>query len=217
MQLTEWTLTVLKNFSTINSGIVLVPGKMQRTISPEASILVEAEFEDDFPAKFGIYDLNQFLGNVTTLKDPELIFTDKQVTMSDDTFSLSYMSCEPQLITAPPNKALVLEKSDVKFELINATYTKMRKIASMNDLPNMSVIGKSGELSLKVHEYKNDTSNYATTKIGEHSGKAFIARFKIDNLKLIPGDYLVEIKLEKFAIFTNKTKGLKYYISLETR
>jgi hypothetical protein len=217
MKLAEWTLTVLKNFSTVNSGIVLVPGKLQRTISPESSILVEAEFEDEFPSKFGIYDLNQFLGNVTTLKEPELKFSDKYVTMSDETCSLSYMSCEPQLITAPPNKNLVLDKPDVKFELPNLIYTKLRRIAAMNDLPNMSVIGKGGELLLKVHEHKNDTSNFATTKIGDYAGKDFAVRFKTDNLKIIPDDYMVEVKLDTFAVFTSKSRVLKYYIAVETR
>ena len=67
MKLNENTLSVLKNFSSINSGLVLQRGNVQKTISPEKSILVEAELEDVIPEQFGIYDLNQFLGNVTTL------------------------------------------------------------------------------------------------------------------------------------------------------
>ena len=70
MKLSENTLTVLKNFAAINSGVVLNPGKKQKTISPEKSILVEATIEDDIPSEFGIYDLNQFLGIFTFLKNP---------------------------------------------------------------------------------------------------------------------------------------------------
>ena len=91
MKLSENTMNVLKNFASINSGVVLNKGNVQRTISPEKSILVEATVEDDLPEKFGVYDLNQFLGNVTTLKNPELNFTKDYVTMDDGEFSLTYL------------------------------------------------------------------------------------------------------------------------------
>ena len=80
MKLSENALNVLKNFASINSGVVLNKGNVLRTISPEKSILVEATVEDDLPVPFVIYDLNQFLGNVTTLKNPELTFTKDHVT-----------------------------------------------------------------------------------------------------------------------------------------
>ena len=217
MVLSEWTLLALKNFATINSGIVLMPGKFQRTISPESSILVEAELEDDFPEKFGIYDLNQFLGNVTTLKTPELKFTDKFVTMKDDLFSLSYMSCDPELITTPPNKKLVIEEPDVSFELSNSTFTKVKRIAQMNNLPNISVVGTGKELLLQVHDQTNSSQNFAKTKLGPSKRAPFTATFKIDNLKLIPDDYVVDIKLGAFARFASGTRVLNYYICVETK
>ena len=50
MKLSENTLAILKNFATINSGVVLNPGKTQKTISPAKSILVEATLEDELPS-----------------------------------------------------------------------------------------------------------------------------------------------------------------------
>ena len=88
MKLSEQTLTVLKNFASINSGVVLQKGNVQKTISPEQTILFEAKLEDNIPEPFGIYDLNQFLGNVTTLKNPELTFSDKSVIMDDGDIQL---------------------------------------------------------------------------------------------------------------------------------
>ena len=72
MKFSENTLSVLKNFSSINGGVVLKAGQTQKTISPEKSILVEAKIDDIIPTEFGIYDLNNFLGNVTSLKNPEI-------------------------------------------------------------------------------------------------------------------------------------------------
>ena len=49
MKLSEYALTVLKNFSTINSSVILNPGNLQCTMAPDDSIVVEAELEEITP------------------------------------------------------------------------------------------------------------------------------------------------------------------------
>jgi hypothetical protein len=217
MKLSENTLAVLKNFASINSGVVLGAGTAQRTISPEKSILVEATIDDDIPTQFGIYDLNQFLGNLTTLRNPELTFSKEGVVLDDGELSFEYRACSANLIITPPEKELVLKSVDVKFSLPNETLQKLIKVATMNGLPNLSVVGKNGSLLLKIHERANDTSNSGTIQIGEYAGQDFTASFKTDNLKLLPNDYNVEIQKGAFAKFENAAKTLKYFIALETK
>ena len=185
--------------------------------SPEKSILVQASIDDDIPTSFGIYDLNQFLGNLTTLRNPELTFTKDAVTLDDGELSFDYRACSANLIITPPDKELVLKSVDVTFSLPNVTLQKLIKVATMNNLPNLSVVGKNGELLLKIHERANDTSNSGTIKIGDYAGKDFIATFKTDNLKLLPNDYTVEIQERAFAKFEDAAKTLKYFIALETK
>lgn len=221
MKLSENTLGVLKNFSLINSGLVLQQGKTQKTISPEKSILVEVELEDAIPNQFGIYDLNQFLGNVTTLGNPDLTFEEKSVLMNDGEITLNYYSCSTNLIVSPPDKELKLKQVDVSFRLTNATLSKLLKLAAMNNLTHLSVVGKNGEIRLQTHEKANDTSNHASFKLNDYDGADFAASFKVENIKLIPGDYDVEIQLGAFAKFTAisgifKDK-IKYFIALETK
>lgn len=215
MNLSEHTLSVLKNFASINSGVVLKPGKVQKTISAEKSILVEAKLEDDIPSEFGIYDLNQFLGIVTTLKNPEVTFGENTVNLNDGELSVTYRGCSSNLIITPPNKELELTNVTTKFSLPNATLQKLVKVATMISLPNLSVIGKDGSLLLKIHEKANDTSNDGVQKIGDYAGKDFIATFNKDNLKLLPDDYNVEVQVGAFAKFVNVKGNLTYFIALE--
>ena len=221
MKLSENTLSVLKNFSAINSGLVVQKGNVQKTISPEKSILVEAVLDDNMPDQFGIYDLNQFLGNITTLNNPDLTFTENSVLMSDGEITFNYYSCSTNLIVSPPDKELKLKQTDVSFALTNAVLSKLLKLAAMNNLTHLSVVGKNGEIRLQTHEKANDTSNQASFKLNDYSGEDFIASFKVDNIKLIPGDYDVELQLGAFAKFT-ATSGLlkdkiKYFIALESK
>jgi len=217
MKLSENTMSVLKNFSAINSGLVLQKGNIQKTISPEKSILVEAELEDAIPELFGIYDLNQFLGNVTTLGNPDLAFNENSVMMNDGEIAFSYYSCSPNLIVSPPDKELKLKQVDVSFTLTNAILAKLLKLAAMNNLTHLSVVGKNGEIRLQTHEKANDTSNHASFKLNDYSGPDFTASFKVDNIKLIAGDYDVEIQLDAFAKFVSKNAKIKYFIALETK
>jgi hypothetical protein len=217
MKLSENTLSVLKNFSTINSGIVLQKGNVQKTISPEKSILVEAEIEDALPEQFGIYDLNQFLGNVSTLNNPDLTFSENTVLMSDGEITFNYYSCSINLIVSPPDKELKLKQVDVSFTLTNANLSKLLRLAAMNNLTHLSVVGKNGEIRLQTHEKANDTSNYASFKLNDYTGEDFTASFKVENIKLIPGDYDVEIQLGAFAKFVSKSGKIKYFIALESK
>ena len=205
MKLSENTLSVLKNFASINGGVVLSSGKVQKTISPEKSILVEATVDDDIPTQFGIYDLNQFLGNLTTLRNPELTFSSDAVKLDDGELSFDYRACSANLIITPPDKELVLKSVDVTFSLPNVTLQKLIKVATMNNLPNLSVVGKNGELLLKIHERANDTSNSGTIKIGDYAGQDFTATFKTDNLKLLPNDYNVEIQKDRKSTRLNSS------------
>lgn len=217
MKLSENTLSVLKNFASINSGVVLKAGTVQKTISPEKSILVEATLEDNIPQEFGIYDLNQFLGIVTTLKNPDISFGDNLVVLNDGELSVFYRGCSANLIIAPPDKELVLKDITTKFSLPSATSQKLLKVATMINLPNLSVVGKEGALLLKIHEKANDTSNDGVQKIGDYAGSDFTATFKTENLKLLPDDYNVEIQAGAFAKFVNANGNLKYFVALETK
>lgn len=217
MKLSENALTILKNFATINSGMVLNQGKTQKTISPQKSILAEATLEDELPSKFGIYDLNQFLGNVTTLKNPELTFKEESVVIDDGELALTYHACSSNLIITPPDKELALKSVDVSFNLSNASLQKLLKIAVMNNLPNLTVEGKNGGLYLIIHEKTNDSSIEGSIKIGDYAGKDFTSTFKIENLKLVPDSYRVEIQNGAFAKFENEAGTLKYWIALESK
>ena len=62
MELTENTLQILKNFSAINSNIVINEGYTLQTIAEAKNLLAKAEVVENFPKGFGIYDLSEFLG-----------------------------------------------------------------------------------------------------------------------------------------------------------
>ena len=72
MKLSEKTIDLLENFSSINQSILVKKGSKLRTISVMKNILAEAEVDENFEKDFGIYDLPQFLNGVNLMNDPDI-------------------------------------------------------------------------------------------------------------------------------------------------
>ena len=215
MNLSVKTLTILKNFAGVNNSILVKKGNQLRTISVAKNILAEAEIEEDFPREFGIYDLNQFLNGLGLHQDPDLDFeNDSYVNIREGKRRAKYFFADPQVIISPPEKEITLPSEDVHFQLESSALDKLLKAAGVYQLPDFSVIGEAGVVKLVVRDKKNDTSNQFTVVVGE-TDKEFIFNFKVENVKIIPGDYDVVVSSKLLSKFSNSTYNLKYYIALE--
>ena len=62
MKLSKETLSVLKNFATINGNILIKSGDRLSTISAQKNVMASVSVKETFDRDFGIYDLNEFLG-----------------------------------------------------------------------------------------------------------------------------------------------------------
>ena len=215
MKLSEKTLNILKNFSSINQSILVKQGNQLRTISVAKNILAEANIEEEFPRQFGVYDLNQFLNGLSLHQDPDLDFeNDSYITIREGRRRVKYFYADPAVIISPPDKQITLPTVDVNFQLESASLEKLLKAAAVYQLPDLSVIGDKNEIRLVVRDKKNDTSNEYSIIVGE-TDKEFVFNFKVENIKIIPGAYDVSISSKLLSEFTNTKYDLKYYIALE--
>ena len=215
MKLTDSTLAVLKNFAGINNSILVKKGNQLRTISVAKNILAEAQIPEDFPRDVAIYDLNQFLNGLSLHQDPNLDFTeDSHITIKEGRRRVKYFYADPQVIIAPPEKEINLPTKEVCFQLESTSLEKLVKAAAVYQLPDLSVIGEKGEITMVVRDKKNDTSNEYAVNVGE-TDKEFEFNFKMENIKIIPGAYDVVISSKLLSEFTNTQYNLKYFIALE--
>ena len=215
MKLSDSTLAVLKNFAGINNSILVKQGNQLRTISVAKNILAEAEIPEDFPRDVAIYDLNQFLNGLSLHQDPNLDFTeDSHITIKEGRRRVKYFYADPQVIIAPPDKEINLPTQEVTFQLESTSLEKLVKAAAVYQLPDLSVLGKNGDIHMVVRDKKNDTSNEFAVVVGE-TDKQFAFNFKVENIKIIPGAYDVIISSKLLSEFTNTQYNLKYFIALE--
>ena len=215
MKLSDSTLSLLKNFSTINTSILFKQGNRLRTISVMKNILAEATIPEEFPKDFGIYDLNQFLNGLGLHHNPELNFENDQYVVIKEGKSRSlYFFADPSVIITPPDKPLTLPSEDVTFDISTEQLEKLLKAAAIYQLPDLSVVGENGVVNIVVRDKKNDTSNDFSIVVGE-TDATFSFNFKVENIKILPGTYEVVVSQKLLSRFTSKNHDLTYYIALE--
>ena len=215
MKLSESTLSLLKNFSTINQSILFKKGTRLRTISVMKNILAEATITEEFPKDFGIYDLNQYLNGLSLHNDPELDFeADNYVVIREGRSRSKYFFADPSVIITPPDKSLTLPDESVSFELSTDQLDKLLKAAAIYQLPDLSVEGANGVVKVLVRDKKNETSNDYSVVVGE-TESVFSFNFKVENIKIVPGTYDVVVSQKLLSRFTCRDYDLKYFIALE--
>ena len=218
MKISNKTLDVLKNFSEINQSILIKKGKKLKTVSALKNILAHAEVEDDFPQDFAIYQLNEFIGVLSTMNNPDLIFHDKYVMLSQENGACTkYFYAAPSVVIAP-EKDITMPSEDINFTLLEKQYNDLLKMSSILQLNDILVKGcpKSNGQYLAVTNKKNDTSNDYSIKVGEGVTEPYKMYFKTENLKMVVGDYNVHISSKGISHFENMNIKLDFWIALET-
>ena len=216
MKLSSETVEVLKNFSTINQNILVKEGTRIRTMSTMKNILGEADIAESFPKEFGIYDLNEFLGVLTLAKDPEIEFNnDSYLTIRGGHSKVQYFFSDPSILVTPP-ETFNAPETDVAFTVTKEALANVSKASAVMQLPDLVFTGTSQGVTMAVTDLKNTTSNQFEES-WEHTGdKAFQFNYKIENLKMIPGNYNVSVSTQALVShWENSSKQIDYWIALE--
>ena len=216
MNISTNTISVLKNFSSINQSLAVDAGNTIRTISPQKTVMAVAQVDDTFDSSFAIYDLNQFLSAVSLFEKPDYDFEDQSVVVANGTSSIRYFFADRNMVTIPPEKAINLPDVQVEFELSADTFKKTMAAASVLQAPHWSVVGNSSEIAIEVGDVKNDTSNKYRAVVGA-TDQDFDLVFKVDNLKLMENDYTVRVSSKGISHFATEKGALEYFIATESR
>ena len=217
--LSKKTIDVLQNFSTINSSIVFRKGSTVRTISNAENILAKFTGEEVFPTDFAIYDLSQFLSGISLFNDPQLEFTSSDfVSIRGGRQSAKYYFSDPEItLKSAPEKNVNFPGADLQFNLTKEDLNSLHRASAVYGLPDITFESEEGEDTIKIilSDQENDTSNtYDITVVGCSTGN-YSLNLKIENIRVLPGDYNVKVSQHLISEWTNSNVDLTYYIALE--
>jgi hypothetical protein len=216
MKLSEQTLTLLKNYATINPGVQIKSGQVIRTISKQQNVLAKATVTETFDSDFVIYDLNRFLALVSSLDSPEISVNagKKVLNVTSGTSKTVYGLSDESMIVAPPAKEIKVENAEVNFTLTKDSLAQVLKLSGILGLPNIAVVGNGSEISISALDAKNDESDNFSINVGETTA-TFKFIFTTENLKMIPGTYNVAISSKGISHFKHEKDPIEYWIATE--
>ena len=214
--LSQTTLNILKNFATINNGIIIKKGNTLRTISNAENILAAANVEESFPQTFAIYDLNQFLAGLSLFDAPSLVFDNNDyVTIKDGRSRVKYYFSDPEItLKTAPDKSVKYPGSDIQSTLSASDIAAIQKATGIYKLPDLN-ISSDEEIVLSVRDNEISTSNtYDITVPGTFEGTHSLD-LKVENIRLLQGDYQVGVSKHHISEWKHLNFDLTYYIALE--
>jgi len=218
MKLSSETIDVLKNFSNINQNILIKEGNVVRTMSVMKNILAEATINEPFPQEFGIYDLTEFLGVMTLASDADIEFdNDSFLTINGGSAKIKYFFSDPSILISPPDTFNAPE-TDINFVISQDTMQNILKASAVMQLPDVVINKTQGDepATISVTDLKNVTSNSFSEKIDDRATEGFTFNFKAENLKMIPGNYDVNVSSQALVShWDNTVKDIDYWIALE--
>jgi hypothetical protein len=220
MKLSNETLSVLKNFATINQGIMFKKGSKLRTISSLKSILAEVTIKEDIPSEFGVYDLNNFLSVVSLHKDdPSFDFDEKHVVIvgNKGRSKIKYRFCESTMINLPPDKQVTMPDPEITFDFTSEDFDWVMKAASVLSSPQVAIESDGKSVNIVTLDLANDSAHTDSLQLDVNpTGDKYRMVFKTENIsKVLPGSYEVKISSKGIAHFKNKNVDLQYWISTE--
>lgn len=212
MNLSERSVEILKNYSGINPSVQFEQGDVLRTISPNKTIMSKAKLDSSVEGTFAIYDLSRFLGLLSTFESPDFEIGEKMLGISSGKTKSYYTFADPENIITPPKKEINIGDADVSFTMTEESYNQVMRAIGIMALPEFLVVGSEGKVYLQGADTKKATNDTYSIEVGE-CDKDFTAVFRTENMKLLPGDY--EVNISSAGISHFKGEDIEYWVSIE--
>jgi hypothetical protein len=213
-------LEVMQNFGSINQNIVFKKGRTLRTVSEARNILANIELDEEIPLDFGIYDAQELVRVMSLVENAEIEFDQDYLSLSGNGSSIKYFYSEIDMLTQPPETLITMPKPDVTFTLTSEIQTKLKRAAAALGHKQISISSDADKVKLTITDTKNQTANLFSVVLDDGVVNSVLPpnlNINIDNLKLMQGDYNVEVSNKLISRFTHADRNLQYFIALENK
>lgn len=214
MKFSDDTLNVLKSFAQINPGIMFKPGNVLRTISPQRTVAAVATVSDTFEKSAGVYDLTRFHSTLSLFADPDIEFTDSKFVIKSKNTEVNYTYAAESMIVTPPDRDLTYESPTATVNLKWDDIQSVLRAAGVLQLPEVAFVSDGETICLSAVDKKNPTADKYNITLEGKTDQTFEMVIKVDNLKLMHGDYKVHLVSTGLAHFIGEK--VQYWIAIST-
>ena len=168
MKFSKQTIDILKNFSQINSSIMLTKGSFIMTKSINSVVYAEAEIADVIDEDVGIYDLNSFLNMLNIVgTDAEIThdISTGEIVIRGDKMKIIERSADATTIPKPKKRLVKSKESQSTFSVEVGEYEGDNVFNFDMKIDNMQFINS---------DYKVEISSKGAAKFSSDNGVAYV-------------------------------------------
>jgi len=214
MKFNDNTISVLKNFSEINPSLLIKEGTVLRTISPQKTVMAKATLSDSFPSKAAVFDLSRFLATVSLVDNPDIVFETDRFVISQNQTKIAYTFAAENMIVIPPEKDIEIPSVVAAVDVSHSVLSGVIRAAGVLSVSDIAFKSDGKNLTLSAVDNKNPNSDTFVQDLqNDEELEEFNILIKVDNLKLLPGDYTISLSSAGIAHF--KGKDVEYWIAAE--
>jgi hypothetical protein len=214
MNFSDKTIAILKNFATINPSILFKSGNILRTMSAQKTIMAIANIDETIPKDAGVYELNRFISSLELYKNPSIEFGDKYFTISEGKSKTRYVYTNESMIITPPEKEIKIPKADVELDITWDDIQSVIKASKIFQLPEISFVGDGEKCYIKAINSDDPTTDTFGVELCDTEDE-FNLIIKVENIKLMPGDYHVSLSSKGISMF--EAECMKYFIAVDSK
>jgi hypothetical protein len=206
------TISILKNFSTINTSILIKKGNTLTSGIPK-NIIAKATLDISFPRRFALANLPKLINILEMFKEPSVEFLDNMLMVSSNGRNFKLMYTEEKIIEDEIVQDGTIELPSVYAltEISNEVLSQLMKALRILGYSEIHFYGDGEELFVGISDSENPSSDSYSVFLGK-SDKKFRAIFKSEYFNLYPDNYEVAIYEKGLAVFTSEK--LQYIIAM---
>lgn len=224
------TSKILKNFSAIAGGqITLQEGPLQKVLGGAgentSSVLAVATLPESWPKETPIYDLDLFIGALSSFEKPAIQFGTDGMVMTNDTgksaLKIKFRYADPSTIKSAKTKELPTNDPDLSFNLSAFALSQLKKTASLLRLSHFTIVVEKDSVKFLAADPKNPNShvfelsvpNAEVNRINPNFERSM--RFQFNHIVfLMDGDYTVSMTEKwKYGYFQSKSSPVAYFVA----
>ena len=223
MKISKETLTIFRNFASMNSNLLIKAGNVIRTIATTKAVIAEATVSETFPVTFSIWDMGQFLSLVSLFTDPEFDFKEDHVVISSGTSSIKFNYSAQGLLLLPPEGQMGKNLDTItKLSISQSQLAECTKAASILQVASLAIGSDGIKTTLSVFNTKEPNSNQYGVDMGAGNGQKYQAIINVENIRVIPANYDVSLMVKKtpkgvrgVSYFQNDNLKIGYWLFLD--
>jgi hypothetical protein len=197
MKISKDTISVLKNFATINEKMLIPKGNHIYVVSEGFNLMASAEIPDAFPYETGVYEMNKFLSVLSFFPDMDLEFdkSEKFVTVvsADKKTNYRQFLTPPELLQYNVEDLKAIDNYNIKLPFPYEKFELALKMGAISKCDCLGIKSDGKKVWLTVMSIEDPTADHFQTELCDGNGEEYLAMITLEDLRLLKIDYRVEI------------------------